>query len=110
MLQIPKRIIKTTRLQDESLKRRSSVLHILFIVTFAILALSALSIIVAYFTGFNRLVLHRLAAVTAAILVVSALYVCLKKRRYFIAASGLLAIYWLLATVMALTWGVALPN
>ena len=103
MPEIPKRIIKTTQLQDESLKRRSSVLHILFLVTFGILALSALSIIIAYFTGFNRYVLHRLIGVTAAILVVVALYVCLKKRRYFIAASGLLIIYWLLATVPLLT-------
>jgi signal transduction histidine kinase len=95
-------------MQDESLRRRASVLNILFIATFGILALSALAICIVYFTGFNRLVLHRLVAVIVAIAVITALYICLKRRLYFIAAAGLLGIYWALATVMALTWGVSL--
>ncbi len=109
MLRIFKRILKTTRLQDESLRRRASVLHILFTATFSVLALSALAITAAYLTGFNHLVLHRLVAVAVCIGVISGLYLCLKRQHYFIAASGLLLIYWLLATIMAITWGVTLP-
>jgi len=109
MFQIPKKLLHTTRAQDENLRARSSVLHILFAATFGILALSALAITAAYLTGFDRLVLHRLAAVAMAIAIVGVLYTCLKQRLYFIAAAGLLSIYWLLATVMAITWGVTLP-
>jgi signal transduction histidine kinase len=109
MLQLPKLLQTTTRIQDESLRRRASVLNILFAATFGILIISALAICAVYLTGFNRLVLHRLLAVVLAISVVAALYVCLRRRRYFIAASGLLGIYWALATIMALTWGIALP-
>jgi len=109
MPQILKKLLKTTRLQDESLRRRASVLHILFAATFSVLALSAVAITAAYLTGFNHLVLHRLVAVVVCIGVVGALYVSLKQRHYFIAASGLLFIYWLLATSMAIIWGVTLP-
>jgi len=109
MPHILRNLLKTARLQDESLRRRASVLNILFGATFCVLALSAVAITAAYLTGFNRLVLHRLAAVAIAISVVGTLYLCLKRRLYFIAASGLLIIYWLLATIMAVTWGVTLP-
>ncbi|HSX06517.1 MAG TPA: HAMP domain-containing sensor histidine kinase [Candidatus Saccharimonadia bacterium] len=109
MLQILKKLLKTTRVQDESLSRRASVLRILFAATFGVLGLSAIAIIAAYFTGFNRLVLHRLVAVVISIGVTGGLYACLKRQRYFIAASGLLLIYWLIATIMAVTWGVTLP-
>jgi len=109
MLQLLKKLLKTTRLQDESLRRRASVLNILFLATFIVLVLSAVDVTALYLTGFNRLVLHRLAAIAVAISVVGALYICLKRRFYFLAASSLLIIYWLLATVMAITWGVTLP-
>jgi signal transduction histidine kinase len=108
-MHLPNLLLRTTRIQDESLRRRATVLNVLFIVTFAILSLATLAICIAYFSGFNRLVLHRLFGVALVLGIVGTLYASLRRKHYFVAASGLLGIYWLLATVMALTWGVILP-
>jgi len=98
-----------TRTYDESLRRRGAVLHVLFAATFVVLTLSALSLSLAYLSGYNQAVLNRLLAIIVLLFVVLGFHLALRLRHYFIAACGILSIYWLLATVMVVHWGVNLP-
>jgi signal transduction histidine kinase len=109
MFHISHLLKQTSRTQDTQLRRRATVLHVLFAVTLVILVLCALAICAVYLSGYNKLVLHRLYAVLLAIAVIAGLYIALKRKFYFMAAAGLLGIYWLLATIMAMTWGIMLP-
>ncbi len=94
---------------NDTLRRREPVLRVLFNVTFVLLACSTLALCAAYVSNYDRLVLHRLAAVIAALLTVAVLRILLYARHYFVSGYGLLGIYGLLATVMAIKWGVDLP-
>lgn len=109
ILRLPKRLSLTSRILNETLRRREPVLRVLFAATFTVLFLSLLALYIAYSSGFDRQVLSRLTAVLVALFTVGALRVLLQLRHYFVAGYGLLGIYWLLATVMAVEWGVNLP-
>ncbi|HUB93513.1 MAG TPA: HAMP domain-containing sensor histidine kinase [Verrucomicrobiae bacterium] len=105
-----KRCIVTTKNHDETIRRRESVLVVLFGITLGVLFLSVIALCLSAISGYDPFVLNRLTGLIAALLVVLLLYTALRKGYFLIAAAGLLGIYALLAITMAIQWSVNLPS
>jgi len=109
ILNLFNRLFLTARIKDVSLRRRELVLNVLLVSTLGVLILSAATLLIGYFVGFsNHVSPSRLMGIVEALAVVGALYVLSRLRYFFVAAYGLIGVYCLIATVMAVQWGINL--
>lgn len=95
------------RLTDEDLRRRKLVLHVLLLTTFGILLLSTLLVALSF--NVKEYYFLRLALAGGAATILGTLYIISRTQHYYLAACGLLFIYGLLATGMAVLWSISLP-
>jgi len=105
-----KQLLLFTKLHGEDLRRRSAVLHVLVIATFAVLVLAFIVVLMSYVSGVEHAPMNRLIAVASAVSFASLLYVAMRKGYHLIAAHGLLIIYGSIATIMAVQWSIDLPG
>ncbi len=105
-----KRLLRSTKLQDENLRRRAAVVNVLLASTLVVLTFAFAVILISYFTGTDHSrPLNRLGGIFEAWAVAAALYFALRKGKYFVAAYGAVGIYVALATALAIHWSINLP-
>lgn len=105
-----KRLLRLTKVHDESLRRRAAVLYVLLVATLLVLLLAFIVLLLSYIAGVERTPANRLLAVGGATCVAASLYILMRKGYYFIAAYGVLIIYGCMATIMAMQWSINLPS
>jgi signal transduction histidine kinase len=103
-----KKLLLAARLKDEDLRRRGLVLTVILVATLVILSVSAILLLIGYFSGYH-FVLPRLLINVGVIFLIIGLLILVKKHRHFWAAFGILGMYELFATLMAAHWSVGLP-
>lgn len=105
-----RRLLRSTKLQDENLRRRAAVVNVLLASTLIVLTFAFITILISYFTGTDHNAPgSRLAGIFEAWALSAALYFALRKGKYFIAAYGAVGVYIALAIALAVHWSINLP-
>lgn len=97
------------RQHDEDLRNREIVLNILLAGTVTILLLALVMLCIGYITGDTYLGI-RILMLSAALVFVGGMYRLARLQQYYLTACLLLAIYFVMATGVAMSWGLIMPT
>jgi signal transduction histidine kinase len=90
-------------------QNRELVLNVLLVSSLLLLSVLSFLLIISYAALQHAYVLNRIAVCLGALLVIAVFYSLSRRNHYRLAAYGLVLLYYLMATVLIVSWGIILP-